>query len=533
MGDTLKTPMYSPHPFDPCDPKQVIETAQHQEIGLEASNTYSLLPWTLEDLPGTIWRHVPGGLPMRIDRVGTDEDGRLMPIAAEEIIGPGEFLPELGCWWNDRFCIEYWVRVDHLPPAIQFAWIRTEIAHRRAQAMLVCLDWLARKHVEEEAAVALRLARAFAEQHGLPLSPDLLSVRTFPRPVAPEEATPHESECDVHLVGSDLWHSSYDSLLAQLSTTPGSIALDIACPSVNELDLPAKQKGAQEYLLALYVGETIAECCEEIAACVHHKHVSFVLRPRASEELARKLLWLAPALRGPAGEGGADGAFRRPLKRFASTLGDRVLRFPVLGDKYLEYDMATIRTNLYLGTPVQPNRKHPEQSHGFWRSCVGNALGVTVYMSPLAWILPRHEDLARLLPHFEAFREGIPDLHEAVLLEVKNFFPIVYHPLRAVRCSLDLIMDAQRCVEAIHRAIYHPALRSWEIDLRHPQEISSVVPNTDITNLMLSEKGDLLVATDALAQYIVFKNGLKDVSPEIVRLMLKDVAVLSSLVAED
>jgi len=162
MRDTLRTPIYSPLPFDPCDPKQVIETAQHQEIGLEASNTYSLLPWTLEDLPGTTWCHVPGGLPMRIDRVGTDEDGRPMPIAAEEIIRPGEFLPELGCWWNDRFCIEYWVRVDHLPPAVQFEWIRTEIAHRRGWAMLVCLNWLTRKHAEEEAAVALRLARAFA-----------------------------------------------------------------------------------------------------------------------------------------------------------------------------------------------------------------------------------------------------------------------------------------------------------------------------------------------------------------------------------
>ena len=154
-------------------------------------------------------------------------------------------------------------------------------------------------------------------------------------------------------------------------------------------------------------------------------------------------------------------------------------------------------------------------------------------MSPLAWILPQHEDLSHLLPHFEAFREGIPDLHEAVLLEVKNFFPIVYHPLRAARCSLDLITDAKRCVEAIHRSKYHPAPRPWEIDLRHSQEISNVVPNTDITNLMLSEKGDLLVATDALAQYIVFKNGLKDISPEIVRLMLKDVAALSSLLVEN
>jgi hypothetical protein len=62
--------------------------------------------------------------------------------------------------------------------------------------------------------------------------------------------------------------------------------------------------------------------------------------------------------------------------------------------------------------------------------------------------------------------------------------------------------------------------------------MSNSVPNTDITNLMLSENGDLLVATDTLAQYIVFENGPHEISPDIVRLMLKEVAVLSSLVAE-
>ena len=394
----------------------------------------------------------------------------------------------------------------------------------------MCLDWLTRKHAEEEVAVVLRLARAFAQQSGIPLPPDLLPVRTFSRPIPRAEENPQES--DVHLAGSDLWQYTYDSLLAQLSTAAGNIVLDIARPSVNELYLSAMQKGAQEYLLALFVGETIAEYCEEVAAYAHQKHVSFVLRPRESEELARKLLWLAPALRRPAGEDGGDGAFRRLLKKFASTVGDRVLRFPTLGDKYLEYDIASIAANLYLRMPVQQNRKRPEQSHGFWRSCVGNALGVALYMSTLVWILPRQEDMARLLPHFEAFREGIPDLHEAVLLEVKNFFPIVYHQHRAVRCSLDLLTGAQRCAEAIELARYNPAPRPWEIDLRYAPERYDVVPNTDITNVLLSENADLLVATDALARYIVFKNGLKDVSSEVVRLMLQDVAVLSSLVAE-
>jgi len=131
--------------------------------------------------------------------------------------------------------------------------------------------------------------------------------------------------------------------------------------------------------------------------------------------------------------------------------------------------------------------------------------------------------MARLLLNFEAFREGIPDLYEAVLLEVKDFFPIVYHRHRAVRCSLDLITNAQRCAEAIERARHNPVPRPWEIDLRHAPEISGVVPNTDITNMLLSENANLLVATDALARYILFKNGLQAISPQVVRLMLKEV----------
>src|SRR5229473_4733218 len=122
MRVALQTPVYSPHPFETSDPEQVIEAAQSQKMDLEASIAYPLLPWTLEDLPGTTWRHLPSGLPMRVDRIGIDEDGRPMPVPADEIVGPGEYLPDLGSWRNDRFCIEHWVRVDHLPPAIQLAW---------------------------------------------------------------------------------------------------------------------------------------------------------------------------------------------------------------------------------------------------------------------------------------------------------------------------------------------------------------------------------------------------------------------------
>ncbi len=410
---TRRTPMYSPHPFEPRDSEQVIEAAQHRETGLEASTTYPLLPWTLEALPGTTWRHLPTGLPMRVDRIGTDEEGRPLPIPADELVGPGEYLPDLGFWWSDRFCIERWVRVDHLPPAVQLAWFCRVVAHRRTWTKQVDIDWFTWRHVQEAAAVVTRLARTFAEQYGLSLPPDLLPVRTFPRPIPRVQESPGES--DVHLVVSELAQYTFDSLLARLSTVPDNIVLDTAYPSVNELSSPWMKKGAQEYLLALYVGETIAEFCEQIAAYAHRKHVPFVLRPREREELARKLLWLAPALHHTAGEQGGDGAFRRLLKKFASTVGDRVLRLPALGDKYLEYDMESIAARLCLGMAIQPDRKHPERSYGFWRSCVGNTLGVALYMSLLVWILPRHEDMARLL-QYEYFQEGIPDLYEATLL---------------------------------------------------------------------------------------------------------------------
>lgn len=531
MRGTLQTPNYSPHPAEPRDPGQVIEDAQRQKKGPEASLLYPLLPWSLEDLPGTTWRHLPSGLPMRIDCIGTDEDGRPLPIPGAEIVGPDEYLPDLGSWWNDRFCIEHWVRVDHLPPPIQLAWFGIEIAHRRAWAAQLDRDWFNQKYAQQDLAVVIRLARAFAGQHGLSLPPDLLPVRTFPK--SSPRVQESLGEGDVHLVASELAQYTFDLLLARLSTAPGNIVLDIACPSANELTSPWMERGAQEYLLALYVGETIAECCEQIAAYAHRKHVSFVLRPRESEELARKLLWLAPALHHTAGAQGSDGAFRRLLKKFASTVGDRALRFPALGDKYLEYDMDSIARLLCLGIAIPPDRKRPERSYGFWRSGVGNTLGVALYLSQLVWILPRHEEMARLLLQYETFQEGLPHLYEATLLEVKDFFPIVYHRHRAVRCSLDLITNAQRCAEAIERAKYNPAPRPWEIDLRSAPEIGGGVPNSDITNVLLSANAELLVATDALARYIVFKNGLQAVSPEIVRLMLKDVAVLSSLVAEN
>ncbi len=63
------------HPSEPLDPQQVIQTAQHQENDLEASNTYPPLPWPFEALSGTIWRHLPNGLSMRIDHIGADDEG--------------------------------------------------------------------------------------------------------------------------------------------------------------------------------------------------------------------------------------------------------------------------------------------------------------------------------------------------------------------------------------------------------------------------------------------------------------------------
>lgn len=89
----------------------------------------TLLPWTMEDLPGTIWRCVwTMGREIvqaieanRFDKMGPDPDPWTRGMFS------------IGLWRGERFCIEHWIRVDHLAPQVQVDFAVERVAYCRRE----------------------------------------------------------------------------------------------------------------------------------------------------------------------------------------------------------------------------------------------------------------------------------------------------------------------------------------------------------------------------------------------------------------
>lgn len=116
------TGVYSPFPADNHDPYLVTQELEKRETALQ------MLPWTLETLPGTTWCNVHTGSRSLIIKIDTDRYGKAVPFVEE-----GEDFSTLGVWWDDRFCIENWIRIDHLPASGQLAWFCYEIDYLQRQ----------------------------------------------------------------------------------------------------------------------------------------------------------------------------------------------------------------------------------------------------------------------------------------------------------------------------------------------------------------------------------------------------------------
>lgn len=94
---------------------------------------YTLLPWKLEDLPGTTWRNVWTFSSYTVQKIQENNWGKLGPDP-EDLAG---VLFSIGLWRGDRFCIEHWVRVDHLLPKNQLDWAIERVAHCQKQLTTV------------------------------------------------------------------------------------------------------------------------------------------------------------------------------------------------------------------------------------------------------------------------------------------------------------------------------------------------------------------------------------------------------------
>lgn len=87
---------------------------------------YSILPWSLEELPGTSWRNAHTAKVVSVQRLGENRWGEIGP---DPWASGGMF--SIGLWRDGQFCIEHWVRVDHLPAEMQIEWAKEHVAHCR------------------------------------------------------------------------------------------------------------------------------------------------------------------------------------------------------------------------------------------------------------------------------------------------------------------------------------------------------------------------------------------------------------------
>jgi len=105
--------------------------------GRRPQSQYILLPWTMEELPGTTWRNAYTFAPETVKELNTDNFGKTGPDPAKT----SGIMFSLGLWRGDRFIVEHWVRVDHLPAKVQQAWAAARVGYCRQEVRTAQQDY--------------------------------------------------------------------------------------------------------------------------------------------------------------------------------------------------------------------------------------------------------------------------------------------------------------------------------------------------------------------------------------------------------
>ena len=136
---------------------------------------YPILPWTMDQLPGTAWRNLHTFSLETIQEIRENKWGKPGPDPDPWI----NSMFSIGLWCNNRFVIGHYVRVDHLPATIQMEWhiaavIRQGTEAARAQdALQQRKSTYTKRHVRytlDQLSQANQHAREFATLHHLPIS---------------------------------------------------------------------------------------------------------------------------------------------------------------------------------------------------------------------------------------------------------------------------------------------------------------------------------------------------------------------------
>ncbi len=122
----------------PSDPASTYEQIRESydllgEASSPARESYPALPWLMETVVGTTWRHIQRGEAQTIHHLDVDRFGRPILCAAPTEDAKAALELPLGFWSGGRYVIEDWVRVDHLHEEVQLRWFGVALAWLRGR----------------------------------------------------------------------------------------------------------------------------------------------------------------------------------------------------------------------------------------------------------------------------------------------------------------------------------------------------------------------------------------------------------------
>lgn len=173
-----KIPLYAR--YTSADPGTLAAAVaqNHQDVrrGQEMPrDEYPVLPWTMDELPGTAWRNLHTFSLETIQEIRENRYGKPGPDPDPYI----DAMFSIGLWSNNRFVIDNYVRVDHLPATIQMEWHNSRVTYQGRQ-VIRARDALRKqksayrkrnvKHTLDRLAQASQQAKEFATLHHLPIS---------------------------------------------------------------------------------------------------------------------------------------------------------------------------------------------------------------------------------------------------------------------------------------------------------------------------------------------------------------------------
>jgi hypothetical protein len=248
---------------------------------------------------------------------------------------------------------------------------------------------------------------------------------------------------------------------------------------------------AEDYLFALFLGESIHPFCKSAYCKVQSSSICFIVNINNAQDFASSIFQLLNE---------DQDMFEHSLRTFEANLNKYKIFFHDLADSYMANWIAGIEDlSLNEGDIEDIYRRYPEQKFGFWRSFVSHHIGYDVYTSPWAWIIPYNEkqgetphNLNSLLLTYGGFGE-IPIVEESINFSLGNLHPVVVNSSTIMRFPEKGFRKAQVCAASIIK----------EDNFLFSQSYSDERMSFKI---LTSEDGGLMIILDRLAQYIFFAN---------------------------